>query len=59
MQMIAHLFRFHAILDEQGNTGVQVTDITLEDEILLRLCRYTGLELAKTFLGCETTSVEP
>jgi hypothetical protein len=40
------------VLNEEGDPAVEVTDVPLEDKVLLGLGRDARLEVAESFLGC-------
>ena len=48
----AYLIKSHTVLNEQPNTGVEETDIALEDKVTLGLGRDPRLEFSQPFLGC-------
>lgn len=52
-QINAYLFQSHAILNQQSYPRVEVSDIFLEYEVLLRLGRDLGLQLSEYLLGCQ------
>jgi hypothetical protein len=41
----ADLVKRHSVLYQQSDTGVEVSDISVEDKILLRLSGYTSFQL--------------
>lgn len=47
-----YLFQGHSILNQQRNARIEISHILLEDEVLLRLGRDLGLEIAQMFLRC-------
>lgn len=57
LDCLLHLFplvRCDTILNEQSNTRIEISDISLEHEILLALRTDPGFELTQSFLGsCE------
>jgi hypothetical protein len=48
----ADLFQGHAVLDEQGNSRVEVSHILLEHKVLLGLGRNLGFEVTEDLLSC-------
>lgn len=49
----AYLFQSHAVLDKQCYPRVEVADVFLEYEVLLRLGRDFGFQLSQYLLGCQ------
>lgn len=49
--MTPYLFQSHAILNQQCNSGVEVSDIFFEDKILLGLARNLCFIVSLNFLG--------
>ena len=41
-----YLFQGHTILDKKCYSGVQISDVLLQNKILIRLARYLGLEIS-------------
>jgi hypothetical protein len=48
----AYLFQGHAVLDEEGDPGVEIAHILLEDKVLLGLRRDLGLQVPQHLLRC-------
>lgn len=46
----AYFVKCHSVLDQQGNTRVEITDVSFQNKILFRLSRNLSLEVAKTLL---------
>lgn len=48
---MTHLFQSHTVLDEQSYPRVEIPDVLLEHEILLRLAGYFRFVVALGLLG--------
>lgn len=48
----AYLLQRHTVLNQQGDSGIQVPDIFLEDKVFLRLGGDLSFQFSEVFLGC-------